>query len=169
MPGLISALTLNGLTPSQSDDFGSIIHGDDVQKAARRVFGPDLKNIEHRSVFPYDWHSDEHLYRVVGFGPGSYTHVLTIDETETSYIVDVAHAIYYYGHCYGEEDCIPEFYVHDEFGNFIADLAEYDFSDYEDEIEVISEYLPQFPIRRYMLNKEQDGTFYIMKSYLPIE
>lgn len=163
---LILALTLNDLIPYQSDDTcSSIIHGDVVQKTARRVFGPHIKKIEHRSVFPYDWHSNEHLYRVVGFGPGSYTetYVLSIDETETNYIVDVAHAIYYYGLCYGEEDCIPVFYVHDELGNYIANLAEYDYNVAKNV--VISEYLPKFPIRRYILNKELDGNYYIMKSY----
>ncbi len=161
---LILAMTLCDYTPKHSDEISSVvIRAEDLQKAAGEVFGPGIGDINHRSIFPFDWSAERKEYGIIGFGPGSYTEarVVGILETETAYIVDAVNILFYYTICYEFEDCTPEFYVHDEFGNFIADL-----SGEEDNPEAVEAYVPLFPVRRYILTRMEDKGYYISRSYM---
>ncbi len=161
---LIKTITLGSLVPYNRDLYSSkIITGWDVQDTAEKIFGPGAKTIQHQSVFPFDWCDSNQEYRIIGFGPGSYTlcYVIGIEENQDRYLVDIIFVSYYYTLCYPGDDCSPEFYVHDENGFFVADLSGYDFDD-----EPIMNYLHLFPVRRLILPKNLDGTYHISSSFI---
>ena len=169
---LIRAITLSGLPPSYIDEYNwSNISGADVQETAISVFGTDMKEIEHNSVFPYYWISDKQIYRVEAFGPESHTEtkVLTVTETETEIIVDAVHLIYYYSpqleeyvsYVAGELSKMSDFGDPDDFYENAIVLIDEQHTD-----GTIEQYLDLFPVRRYILSKEGDGICYIRKSYL---
>jgi hypothetical protein len=172
--GLISAVTLNGITPSYFDSRHRwMMTGKDVQETARSIFGPDLNDIEHKDVWPYMWNDEENIYQLLAFGPSSYTEtkVLDIRDKNEEFIVDAVHLIYYYNP--QDEEHIS--YVACE----LCRIA--DFEDYEDFLEnsgaivlvdeqhtdgTIDKHINSFPVRRYILSKEGDGFCYIRQSYL---
>lgn len=169
---MIKAIVLNRLVPKNYP----LIHGKDVQATAELIFGPDLKNIEHSHVFPYDWLPDDETYRVVGFGPANYTKtkVLDIKETELEFIVDTVHLIVHYPPDGMEGDS----YITGEQwrGEYYDNIEEYDdFEDYLDNKavklsdnydEIINTNAHLFPVRRYILSKEENDVCYIRKSYI---
>jgi len=170
---LITAITLNGLAPSYRDSYGSFYTGKDIQETAKSIFGSDIKEIEHRSVFPYYWDSENQIYQVEGFGPGSYTEtkIINIKETEKEIIVDAVHLIYYYSsyddeyvsHVVGELSRMSEF---DSYEDFLGNSDAIVLTDDQHNDGTIDHYLNSFPVRRYILSKEGEGILYIRQSYL---
>lgn len=172
---LINLLTSNRLTPGYYEvNTGFIILGEDVQKTARLIFGPDIQEIEHKSVYPYDWVAEKNEYHIIGFNPGSYieTKVLSITEKENSFIVDSVHLIYEYD----QHDITDEEYVSYVFSETVK-WEDYD--NYEEYLNAaivligeqhrdgtIEKYLDRFPVRRYVLTKEDNDVCYIRQSYL---
>lgn len=171
---LIRAVTLSGLAPSYNDFYSiSIMAGKDIQETARSIYGSDLKEIEHYSVFPYDWIDEDQVYSVVAFGPGSYTDtkVLDVKNTNEEIIVDAVHLIYYYdpqdteyiSRVVGELSRLSEF---DSYDDFLENSNAVVLVDDQHDDGTIDYYLNSFPVRRYILSKEGDGVLYIRQSYL---
>jgi len=170
---LIRAVTLSGLAPSYRDSYGSFYTGKDIQETAKSIFGSDIKEIEHRSVFPYYWDSENQIYQVEGFGPGSYTETkaINIEETYKEIIVDTVHLIFYYSptddeyvsYVVGELSRISEF---DSYEDFLENSDAIVLVDDQHTDGTIDEYINTFPVRRYILSKEGDGILYIRQSYL---
>ncbi len=171
---LIRAVTLSGLAPSYNDSHSiSIMTGKDIQETARTIFSSDIEEIEHRSVFPYYWNSENQIYQVEGFGPWSYTKtkVINVRETSEEFIVDAFHLIYYYSpqvtehisQVVGELSRMSEFDSYEEFleNSDVIVLVDEQHTD-----GTIDNYLNSFPVRRYILSKEGDGILYLRQSYL---
>ncbi len=171
---LIRALTLSGLAPSYNDFYSiSIMTGKDIQETARSIFGSDIEEIEHTSVFPYYWNSENQIYQVEGFGPGSYTNtkVINVRQTSEEFIVDAVHLIYYYSpqateyisQVVGELSRISEY---DSYEDFLENSDAIVLVDDQHTDGTIEKHIETFPVRRYILSKEGDGVCYIRQSYL---
>ena len=171
---LISALTLNGLTPSYSDSrHGWIMTGKDVQETARSIFGSDLSDLEHKDVWPYEWNDEDNIYQILAFGPSSYTEtkVLDVRDKNEEIIVEAVHLRYHYN----PQDPEHISYVVDE----LTSISEFDsfeelkeasdaiiLADEQHDDGTIDKHIDSFPVRRYVLSKEGDGVCYIRRSYL---
>lgn len=171
---LISAMTLNGVTPRYLDSrHGWMMTGKDVQETARSIFGPDFNDLEHKDVWPYEWNDEENIYQILAFGPSSYTETKVLDVREKSeeFIVDAVHLRYYYN----PQDPEHISYVVDE----LTGISEFDsFEDLQEASDAIvlvdeqhddgtiEQHIDSFPVRRYILTKEGDGVCYIRQSYL---
>ena len=171
---LISAITLNGLTPSYLDSRnGWMMTGKDVQETARSIFGPDLNDIEHKDVWPYEWNDEDNIYQILAFGPNSYTEtkVLDVKDKNEEIIVDAVHLKYHYS----PQDPENISYVVDE----LTSISEFDsfeelkeasdaiiLADEQHDDGTIDKHIDSFPVRRYVLSKEGDGVCYIRRSYL---
>ncbi len=171
---LISAVTLNGVTPHYNDSRHSfIMTGKDVQETARSIFGSDLNDIEHKDVWPYDWNDEDQVYQILAFGPSSYTDTKVLDVRETSeeFIVDAVHLRYYYNpqetehisYVIGELTRMSEF---DSYEDLLENSDAVVLVDEHHDDGTIDKHIDLFPVRRYILSKEGDGTCYIRQSYL---
>ena len=171
---MISAMTLNGVTPSYFDSrHGWMMTGKDVQETARSIFGPDLNELEHKDVWPYDWKGEGHLYELLAFGPSSFsdTKVLDVRETSEEFIVDAVHLRYYYNpqeeehisYVVGELTGMSEF---DDFEDFLENSDAVVLVDEQHDDGTIDKHIDSFPVRRYILSKEGNGVSYIRQSYL---
>ncbi len=167
---LIAALILNRLVPEYSG-YSTII-GRDVQLTAKLIFGPDLKELEHGHVNGiYLWDEEKEVYSLYLGAAGSYakTKVIAFNETEQEFIVDAIHLFYYFPPDGMEGDT----YVAGEFSR-MSDYAQLDdfyknafrINNYQEVDLLIAENTGQFPVRRYILVKEENGVCYIRKSLL---
>jgi len=176
---LISAMTLNGVTPRYLDPrggwtmTGKVMTGKDVQETARSIFGPDLNDLEHKDVWPYDWKGEDHLYELLAFGPNSYSDTKALDVRETSeeFIVDAVHLRYYYNpqdteHISYVSGELTRMSAFDNLEGFLENSDAIVLVDEQHDDGTIDKYIDSFPVRRYILSKEGDGVCYIRQSYL---
>ena len=154
---LISLMIFNGITPSSwgASDHITRFAGEDVEWAAKTIFGPEINDITHKSVGQAIWKESEQEYHVHAFGPTSFieTHVISIVEESDRYIVDVIHLKYSFRE---DDDRLNETNIYDEYGNHVVVL--------KGEENINESHLRGLPIRSYFLRKTDDGGFYISHS-----
>ncbi len=138
-----------------SYNLNDAISADVVEKAALSIFGYNA--IVHENVSPYfAWNQEKRVYRwdwASGSAGSSKLKVINISETVDSYLVDaVPYTSDYDVYSYRGE------YIYDDEGNLVTHVF-----DGNESTEL--SYLPFMPVRRFVLTKNIDGSFYISQSY----
>ncbi len=161
---LLNLLVMSDFTPRTQDQdrhWQKYISAEDVEKTAKIIFGPDIKQVHHECVNLYMYDSDSRLYstRPVGGGiPHTELHIIDIHETETEYIVDAVHAFHSFNIYDMFDDPDLGIDIYDDLGNYVVTLDDFD-DDY-------SAYLPSMPVRRYILKKSGTGDYYFSQSMM---
>jgi parallel beta-helix repeat protein len=154
---LLAILITSGFTPFyyDKDTYTTIVKREDVEKTAKILFGPHIKEVFHDSAAYYGWNSEKNQYEGRwDFGPpGEYAEmkVVAIEENLREYILDVVYLTVIWEPYYDTGS-----YIYDDNGNLVTHL--YFKGDYSD-------YLPFMPKRHFILTKAGDGVYYISQHY----
>lgn len=134
------------------------ISAQQVEDAAQRIFGPDLRGLVHTELDLAEWNPETLEYQIIGMGLDAVSKAFVIDaeEASTKYIVDVVHLILWQDW----EDDEDEMDVYDEEDNHLGRFK-------YDELDSVltDDYLNTLPKRRYEFSKQADGRFFLTKSY----
>ncbi len=161
---LLNLLVMSDFTPKQHDQdeqWIQYISAEDVENTAKTIFGPDIKEVQHEDVHLFLYDSNNRLYstRPVGGGiPHTKVHIIDIRETDNEYIVDAVHAYHSFNLYDMMDDPDLGIDIYDDWGNYVLTLDDFD-DDY-------SAYLPYLPVRRYILTKTSDESYYLTQSYI---
>lgn len=161
---LLNLLVMSNFTPKhhdQDEEWIQYISVEDVENTAKTIFGPDIKKVQHEDVHLFLYDSNNRLYstRPVGGGiPHTEVHIIDIRETDNEYIVDAVHAYHSFNLYDMMEDPDLGIDIYDDWGNYVLTLDNSD--------EEYSAYLPYLPVRRYILTKTNDESYYLSQSYI---
>lgn len=130
----------------------------DVDEAAKKIFGPNLKELEHHEIELFWWDAARGEYEIIPHEKDctGKTYIINKEATKDQFLIEVVHLRLDF--FWNDDDDGHHHDIYDDNGRFLGSVSGDESVNYDQET------IMKLPRRRYIFTVLADGSFYLARS-----